>query len=224
LRILVLGSKYGRRAARTIDARSEHEAEFLEVNEPPENVILDEESAERLLPAEIAGFDLVVCYLRHPDLQLALAERTDVPIYYALLPEPALRRQIRDRHDAVAFADPTPCSMLPETGVDAIDRLLERFGRPEVRVKVSSGVIESVEVVRGAPCGATWAAADRVEGMEAGREAVNTFVLTACHHCVAPRLGRYESKDVSSYYHGKALADALGIELDVSLEDLESPL
>ncbi len=224
MKILVLGSKYGERAAETIRGRSEHESEFLRVKEPPENVLLDEETAESLLPSIPSEFDLVISYLQHPDLQLTLAEQCDAPILYALLPELAVRRQIEDRHDAVVFAEPTPCALKPDTGVPEIDEFAERFGRPKVEVEASSGTIESVEVVRGAPCGATWVAAERVEGMEAGRKAVNAFALAACHHCVAPRIGKYETKDVSAYYHGKALADALGIELDVELDDLQPPL
>ncbi|WP_456481810.1 DUF166 family protein [Methanopyrus sp.] len=224
MRVLFLGYRYGRRAAENVGSRSDFDVEFLEVREPPENVILEEEHARALLPPAYSGFDLVVSYLQHPDLQLALAEVCDAPVLYGIVPDPAVREEIERTHDAVAFPETTMCSLLPETGIPEVDRFAERFGRPELEVSVSGGKIRTVRVVRGAPCGATWVAAERVEGMPAGEEAVNAFALAACHHCAAPRFGKFESKDVAAYLHGVALAEALGIELDVDLEEFELPV
>ncbi|WP_457614316.1 DUF166 family protein [Methanopyrus sp.] len=224
MRVLFLGYRYGSRAAKNVGSRSDFDVEFLEVKEPPENVILDEEYAKALLPLSYNGFDLVISYLQHPDLQLALAEVCEPPILYGIAPDPAIREEIERSHGAVAFPETTMCSLLPETGIPEVDRFAERFGRPKLEVSVSGKRIRAVQVIRGAPCGATWVAAKRVKGMPADEEAVNNFALAACHHCVAPRFGKFESKDVAAYLHGVALADALGIELDVDLEEFESPI
>ena len=41
----------------------------------------------------------------------------------------------------------------------------EYFGAPEFDVSVSDGNIAEIKVIRGAPCGATWKAAEKVTGL-----------------------------------------------------------
>ncbi|NPB02394.1 MAG: hypothetical protein GXO28_05745 [Methanopyri archaeon] len=224
MKIVVLGSKYGKRVPPTINERSEHEATFLEIKEPPSNVVLEEDHARSLLPGDLSGFDLVISYILHPDLQIALAETAEPPVLYEVVPEPAVKDEITSLKEDVAFPPYTPCSLEPDTGVPNIDRFAERFGRPELRVDVSEGRIENIEVLRGSPCGATWEAAEEVEGEPATRETVNTFALRACHRCAAPRFGRLETKDLASYFHAEALARALGLELDVEPEEFHAPV
>jgi hypothetical protein len=47
----------------------------------------------------------------------------------------------------------------------ALGRYSEFFGAPEFKVCQENGKISGIEVVRGAPCGATWDAAKRLEGL-----------------------------------------------------------
>lgn len=42
-----------------------------------------------------------------------------------------------------------------------------RFGTPVFKTKVIDEIVVAIEVLRGAPCGATWAAADRIIGRPA---------------------------------------------------------
>lgn len=58
------------------------------------------------------------------------------------------------------------------------------FGAPEFIVTVSEGRIDHIEVVRGAPCAATWEAAFRVIGLPA-EEAMIRIGLEVQYFCVA---------------------------------------
>ena len=60
----------------------------------------------------------------------------------------------------------------------------EQFGLPEFEVEVESGRIKSIEVKRGAPCGATWDVLSRVIGLEA-QEAVSTLAREVQYICYA---------------------------------------
>jgi hypothetical protein len=40
----------------------------------------------------------------------------------------------------------------------------EKFGYPEFELEVEGGEIKDIKVVRGAPCGATWTAAEKIKG------------------------------------------------------------
>jgi thymidylate synthase len=52
------------------------------------------------------------------------------------------------------------------------------FGAPELSVQVCDGKISSIKVLRGAPCGATWEAAQRVLGMNPADAAVRIGLET----------------------------------------------
>jgi len=64
----------------------------------------------------------------------------------------------------------------------------ERFGSPEFKIVLANGILEQVHVLRGAPCGATWKAAERVAGMEPDK-AVERMGLEAQFFCSADPSG-----------------------------------
>jgi hypothetical protein len=62
------------------------------------------------------------------------------------------------------------------------------FGAPEFDVEVGDGRIAAVKVLRGAPCGATWDAANRVLGLPLA-EAVVRIGLETQFFCSADPAG-----------------------------------
>jgi hypothetical protein len=87
------------------------------------------------------------------------------------------------------------------------------FGAPEFAVKVDAGRIAAIEVVRGAPCGATWDAALRVMGLPVAEAAVR-IGLEVQYFCVAdpsawdPISGR-SPVHLAGEFHKAALKKAL---------------
>ncbi len=88
------------------------------------------------------------------------------------------------------------------------------FGAPAFAVKVVGGKISRIEVLRGAPCGATWDAALRVKDM-AVEEAAVRIGLEVQYFCVAdpsdwdPISGK-SAVHFAGEVHKAALARALG--------------
>lgn len=64
----------------------------------------------------------------------------------------------------------------------------ERFGAPELVAQVKEERIISLQVRRGAPCGATWDAALRMVGMPVG-EALSRIGLETQYFCTANPAG-----------------------------------
>ncbi|MCU0574376.1 MAG: DUF166 domain-containing protein [Syntrophobacteraceae bacterium] len=114
-------------------------------------VIVDD--PEKYLPSTI-GADLVLDYLRHPDLSQELCARCSA------LGIPVVASGKKWRMDGV-FTPPTCCG-LPRN--DVLGVYGERFGAPEMAVETKNGLISAVRVIRSAPCGATWDAAERIVG------------------------------------------------------------
>ena len=70
----------------------------------------------------------------------------------------------------------------------ALGRYGEQFGAPEFSVAVSEGKIKGIDVVRGAPCGATWEAARRIIDLPKV-EAITRIGLEVQYFCTADPAG-----------------------------------
>ncbi len=64
----------------------------------------------------------------------------------------------------------------------------DKFGAPEYAVEISGGKIARVEVIRGAPCGASWDAAAKITGWPI-EEAATRLGLETQYFCSADPAG-----------------------------------
>jgi hypothetical protein len=131
------------------------------------------EETDPYLPDPV-GADLVLDYLLHPDLNLALAEKckqSGIPLIASGKKQP-LENAITPR---------TCCALTQQKGLGNYGKL---FGLPEYRIGIEDGRIASVETLRGAPCGATWDAGQRIIGYSV-EEAPVRIGLETQFYCVA---------------------------------------
>jgi thymidylate synthase len=174
-----------------------------------EVVSIDEDLPElidqpgRFLPAKLDA-DLVIDHLQHPDLSDELSR-------ICLAQSIPLIASGRKTVPGCVFAPPTCCGLArhPELGAYA-----ERFGAPELSATAKDGKIASIEVIRGAPCGATSRAAERVIGL-ALDEGVTRYGLEAQFFCKADP-SRWDPIHGKSPVHfaGKVHARALAVALE----------
>lgn len=127
---------------------------------------------------ETMDADLVLDYLRHPDLSLdlwRLCERMGIPVVAS------------GRKETGGWAlTPRICCALPWNGkMGNYGRL---FGAPEFEVTVNNGIVAGITVLRGAPCGATWEAAEQTIGVPVEEAAVHIGLRTQ-YHCTADPAG-----------------------------------
>lgn len=100
--------------------------------EDPEEFIADDFTA-----------DLVLNFLKHPDLVeylIRICEKKGVPVV-----SPGKKG---------GGITPFTCCGLGKN--EHLSLYGEQFGLPEYKVSVDGGIIRDIEVLRGAPCGATW--------------------------------------------------------------------
>ncbi len=167
---------------------------------------------------DIPACDLYISYIRHPDVALALVE-LGKPVILATSFGPGFLRQAREVNELVV-APETMCSLEDNTGIREIDVFAQSFGKPRFNVKVIDGVFSKVEVLRGAPCGSTWAASRDILGLKVCSETLRFFGLRVCHHCRAPRLGRTCDKEKAALIHVKQLLHSLiesGVDMPLDL-------
>ena len=155
------------------------------------------------LSSALAWADLVLDHLYHPDLTGYLLERcrdAGVPVVASgrKLPEGA--------------HTPTTCCTLGR--IDALGDYARQFGAPEFAVELRNGKIASIAVLRGAPCAATWLAAESVVGLST-QEALPRIGLSAQFHCYAkanPNIFLTNPLHVAGEVHSAALKKALSQE------------
>ncbi len=154
---------------------------------------------EEYLPDHIDA-DLVLSFLSHPDLldHLAgLCTRLCIPIIAS--------GKKNDR----AITPPTCCGLGRLPGLGAYG---DQFGIPELRVTIREGKIATIEILRGASCGATWEAAATVIGLDP-ETAASTLAREVQYRCVADPSGfdPVSGKSLLHYagdVHAKALRRA----------------
>ncbi len=127
----------------------------------------------RYLPEHMEA-DLVLDYLKHPDLSFDLSlvcKKLGIPVI-------ASRKKIRNNWTLVP---PVCCALQTRKELGSYGGM---FGAPELGVEVEEGVVQQVRVTRGAPCGATWKAAEKIRGL-AVEEALVRFGLETQFFCKA---------------------------------------
>lgn len=119
--------------------------------------------------------DLVLNYLKHPDLSDYLQRLCDT------------------KEITIVSAGKKGAGITPFTccGLGVNKKLGgygHQFGMPEYQVELKNGKISKIEVVRGAPCGATWDSLDEMIGMGV-EEALTTLPRQVQYFCVADPSG-----------------------------------
>ncbi len=141
----------------------------------PIPALLDDSS--EYLPSDFEA-DLVLDYLKHPDLSHDLAvmcKNRGIPL---------IGSGKKFRMEG-AFT-PRICCALSRNG--RLGQYGERFGAPEFAVEIEGETIRKITVLRGAPCGASWHAAARLEGSSI-EEAASRIGLEVQFFCTADPSG-----------------------------------
>jgi hypothetical protein len=166
----------------------------------PLPLIIDD--ATIYLPEDFSA-DLVLDFLKHPDLSHDLARmchKRNIPIVASGKKLP----------DTGAITPPTWCGLSRQVCLGTYG---DKFGSPEFEVEISDGKLVRVNVLRGAPCGATWEAAERMKGLSVD-EAPVRMGLEPQFFCTANPAGWdpiYGKSPVhfAGNIHSKALAAAI---------------
>ncbi|MFA5268938.1 MAG: DUF166 family protein [Methanoregula sp.] len=196
---IVSDGKFGDRAFEVIRERFPTEwimAPF------PQSIMVDD------LELTLPECDLYISYVRHPDVALAIIGRKK-PVILGVSFGPGFLRQAKAINEDI-IAPATMCSLEDNTWVPAINEYAKVFGRPLFDVKVQEdGTIESVQVIRGSPCGSTVAASAELHGTQLSPEQLQHYGLRICHFCRAPRFGKTCDKEIAGLIHARELVHAI---------------
>jgi hypothetical protein len=115
--------------------------------------------------------DLIFDHLHHQDLSeylVGIAKKKGIPI---IVPGAKIEGALTPR---------ICCALVTKDEIPGF----EKFGYPEFELDVEGGKIKDIRVVKGAPCGATWDAAEKVKGTDI-KEAPAKMALELQYKCKA---------------------------------------
>ncbi|MCG8640943.1 MAG: DUF166 domain-containing protein [Desulfobacterales bacterium] len=173
--------------------------ETVDIDEPLPEFIDD---TSRYIPDTLDA-DLVLDYLKHRDLSddlSLLCDRLGIPVI-------ASGKKIATGN---AICPPTCCTLAKYSHLGDYGNL---FGTPEIKVATDGDKISHIEVIKGAPCGATWHAAQKIKEMPV-EDAMTRFGLEVQFCCTAnpaawdPLWGK-SSVHVAADIHSAALKTGL---------------
>ncbi len=150
------------------------ELDIIDINEALPSLLDD---CKEFLPEKINA-DLVLDYLKHPDISLELALLCAKNNIISV----ASGKKIKLDN---MFCPPTCCGLPKKASLGEYGRL---FGAPEFSLTIENDMITKAEVLRAAPCGATHEALKKIVGMNY-KEAVIRIGLETQFVCTANPAG-----------------------------------
>lgn len=150
--------------------------------------------------------DLVLNYLKHPDLShclVEICEKKGIPV-------------VTPAGKGGGFTPFTCCGLGKNDRLGAYGSL---FGLPEYRVSLKGDVISDIVVVRGAPCGATWDGLENIIGCTV-KEALSKLPRQVQYFCSADPSGFDPVSGKSPvHYAGYVHIAALKKAIDQAVKD-----
>ena len=131
-----------------------------------------------------SAFSLLPAIMERSQAKAVIAPVDD----YTWLPL-GLERQIRSELEDVgvhAVFPRTFCTLTP-VGEGTIDEFAQLFGSPLLGAKSEGGVVERIDVIRGAPCGSTWFMAEKLPGTKVDEAGTKAGAFVQIYPCLASR-------------------------------------
>lgn len=212
---VVIRGKYGQRLIDTIKDKTDFQVASAEIPEElPEFIEEPREFLENLDP-NILSRDLIITYSLHPDLNPEIARMAGAQGAKAVLiagsraeaGEMEELRRISEEY-GIAIDVHEICCTLEVKGNRVLDELAARLGQPCLEIETNRNKIAKIKVLRGAPCGSTWFAAQGILGASIEEAPSKAGLLVQTYPCRASR-GIRGGIHLAADVHKRAVEEAL---------------
>ncbi|MCJ7443340.1 MAG: DUF166 domain-containing protein [Methanotrichaceae archaeon] len=229
---VVKRGKYGERLIETIKERTNFRVISVEVPVSLPGFIEDPESFMEgiVLNPELFKADILILYTFHPDITPEIVKKAgESGVKAIIIPGGIGRagsinelRRIAEKYGTYIEVDEICCT-LDKCGVEVVDAFVERLGMPEFQVRTSDGLISSIKVLRGSPCGGTWHVAQGLQGKTVEEAPALAGLLCQQYPCRAVR-GTPGGIHTSADLHRHALEEAIGLKTELNLPGQSRPI
>jgi hypothetical protein len=220
--------KYGDRAVNVIKKKIP-DTELIILEERDASEIIDDVILEENVERSIQEADLLIIYVRHPDVVYEICSRQK-PTILAIDFGQGFLKQVQDMNPRIVMPV-SMCNALPDTGIALIDNYFRQYGNPEYEISLTSSdnghlIFNDIKLLKESPCGASNASIELIKGKEVTPETLNSFAINVRQECREPvsfLLSHRDMSDSSASLHLLNLLNALEKEAP-SLFDAESPI
>ena len=188
MKILIISDgKYGDRAIKVVQKKFPS-ATFLIIREENPTMFLDKVFLDNEIETAIEDADLLILYVRHPDVVAEICMRqkpTILPVHFG----EGFFNQVKASNPKVVQPK-TMCNALPNTGINELDNFFSKFGSPIYKIKIvysdNQPIIKEVSLSRESPCGASTNTFEHIRGKVLKPETLNNFALSIRQECREP--------------------------------------
>ena len=199
------------------------------LKEEDPTMFLDEVDLADNVKDAIERADLLILYVRHPDVVYEICTRGK-PTILAINLGLGFLNQLKDENSKILMPI-SMCNALPDTGIEEIDHYFEKFGTPFYKIELDYDenkvpIAKEVSLLVESPCGASDASIVLIKGKEITPETLNAFALNIRQECREPvsvLLSHDEMSESSAVQHLLKLLDAIEKE-DPSIFSSDTPL
>ena len=214
IKILIFSDgKYGDRAIEVVKNKFP-KSELILLEEQDPTLFLDEVFLSDEVETEIQNADILILYLRHPDVVAEICDR-QIPTILAVHFGEGFFNQVK--HSNPNIVQPiSMCNALPNTGISVIDEFYKEFGTPNYVVKLEyanhkAPLIKEINLIRQSPCGASFNTLEQIRGKPLTVETLNNFAVNVRQECREPMsvIFNRNMADSSGMTHLTNLIDAI---------------
>ena len=181
--VIISDGKYGDRAVEVVKTEFP-ETKMVIVEEMDPHQLIDDFEFPEDIEKEIQESNLIVSYVRHPDVASELCYY-DKPVILGIFFGEGFLRQIQDDNPFVVMPS-SMCHLLPNTKSSEINEFATKFGKPIFEIFLDDSVIREIKLTAQSPCGASKAGVDFLRGKKLTTENLNEYALLVRHECREP--------------------------------------
>ncbi|MBD3353733.1 MAG: hypothetical protein GF364_19770, partial [Candidatus Lokiarchaeota archaeon] len=136
----------------------------------------------------IAHADLIITYVRHPDVVLEICE-SEKPVILAINFGEGFYQQAKEINPKAVMPQ-TMCKLEPNTDIREINEYAEQFGSPKLKIEINRKpripLIGDIKIITESPCGAIRNSLKFLEGKPITPKVINSFGLNVSQECREP--------------------------------------
>jgi hypothetical protein len=231
MKILIISDgKYGDRAIDVVKKKFPS-AELIVIREENPTMFLDEVFLDDDVERAIEGADLLILYVRHPDVVYEICMHQKPTILPVHMGE-GFFNEVKASNPMITQPI-SMCNALPNTGISEIDNFFKKFGSPVYKIKIeylenNQYAVKEVSLLVESPCGASNNTLKHILDKPLTPELLNNFAMSVRQECREPMsvifkrdfsetagpthllklLNAVEKEDQSILLDNKALRDA----------------
>jgi len=179
----VIEPKFGDRALLMVKTEFP-DTKLVAIEEMNPRELIDEYEFPEDIDTLIKESDLLISYIRHPDVASELCYY-EKPVILAIFFGEGFVKQLQDDNPDVVMPS-SMCHLLPDSNNSIINEFAKKFGKPVFNLELDNLLIKEISLSAQSPCGASNVGIEFLKGKKLTAKLLNEYALLVRHECREP--------------------------------------